>query len=65
MVLRVAAALPALSPVRAVVLARAEQDREPEQVAALPVQEAVDQPEAALEEVEVALGEVDHSIIAS
>ena len=61
---RVAAALPARSPVRAGVLARAEQDLAPEQVAALPVQEAVDQP-AAPEEVEAALGEVDLRLASS
>ena len=59
MALRISAARPAQSPVRTGVLARAEQGLGPEQAAALPVQEAVDQPEAVLEGVEAALEEVD------
>jgi hypothetical protein len=59
---RVAAELPDLNQVREVVLARAEQGREPELAEALLDREAVDQLEAVLEAVEAALGEADHKL---
>jgi hypothetical protein len=59
---RGAAELLDLNRVRGVVLARAEQGREPELAEALLDREAVDQLEAVLEALEAALAEADHRL---